>query len=143
MKKEVLFRGIDVKSGKMVEGLPHFNAAECCLQITEFVETSPTMSDPCGDQFNLWHNIKPETLGEFTGRFDAQIDGKRIFEDDIIQNVDTKDLQVVFWNEDKAAWYCRYVSDPKRIVSLFESLGNLNKKVGNIWNNPELINEAV
>src|SRR3989304_6732819 len=123
MKKEVLFRGVRIKDGRMVEGLPYFNAAECCLQITKFVETSPTMSDPCGDQFNLWHNIKHETLGEFTGRYDAQIDGQRVFEDDIIQNVDTEDLQVVFWNEDKAAWYCRYVNDPKIIVSLFESLG--------------------
>lgn len=142
MKKEVLFRGIRIKDDVMVEGLPHYNAAECCFQITEFVERCPTMSDQCGEQFNLWHDIKPKTLGEFTGRYDAQIDGQKVFEDDIIQNVDTKDLQVVFWNEDKAAWYCRYVNDPKRIVSLFESLGNLNKKIGNIWTNPELINEA-
>ena len=78
-------------------------------------------------------------LIEYTGREDAQINGNEVYECDIIENCDTKDLQVVYWNENESAWYCRYVYDEKRIVSLADSLGNLNKKVGNIFVNPELL----
>ena len=76
---------------------------------------------------------------QYTGRDDAEINGTEVWEDDIIQNCDTKELQVVYWNEDEAAWYCRYVNDENRIVSLAESLGNLNKVVGNIYENSELL----
>lgn len=101
----------------------------------------------------VWKNNKPLTetqwlsngpaeegiLMQFTGRFDAQIDGNEVFEADIIENCDTKELQVVYWNDDKSAWYCKYVNSFNRIVSLADSLGNLNKKVGNIFENPELV----
>lgn len=86
----------------------------------------------------IWELLSAD---EYTGREDSEINGKQIFDSDIIENVDTKDLQVVYWNEDEAAWYCRYVNDGKRIVSLSDSLGNLNKKVGNIYENPELLNK--
>lgn len=78
---------------------------------------------------------------EFTGRLDASFGGKDVYSDDIIENCDTKDLQIVFWNVMKAAWYCRYLSSD-RIVSLSDSLGNLNKVVGNLYENPELVNGA-
>ena len=76
---------------------------------------------------------------QFTGREDAEINGKEVWEGDIIENCDTKLLQVVYWHEDKAAWYCQYVNDEKRVVSLWESLGNLNKVVGNIYENASLV----
>lgn len=76
---------------------------------------------------------------QYTGTEDAGLDGEEIYEDDIIENVDTGRLQVVYWNSDKSAWYCRYVYDKERIVSLRDSLGNLNKKIGNIHNNPSII----
>ena len=88
-----------------------------------------TISDDC-----IWM--------QYTGREDAQINGNEVYEYDIIENCDTKDLQVVYWNEDESAWYCRYVNDEKRIVSLADSLGNLNKKVGNFFENPELLHSV-
>lgn len=88
-----------------------------------------------GDSEPLPNNI----LMQYTGLKDAHINGEEIYDCDIIENCDTKELQVVYWNEDKAAWYCRYVCDYKRIVSLSDSIGNLNKKVGNIYETPELL----
>jgi uncharacterized phage protein (TIGR01671 family) len=100
----------------------------------------------------VWKNNEPQTktiwlsngpvnegiLMQFTGRYDAEINGNEVYECDIIVNCDTKALQVVYWDDDKSAWYCQYVGE-KRIVSLTDSLGNLNKVIGNIFENPELL----
>jgi hypothetical protein len=83
-----------------------------------------------------WEVISCDT---FTGKEDSQIDGNEVYENDIIENCDTKLLQVVYWNENEASWYCRYVGDESRIVSLSDSLGNLNTVVGNIFDNPNLL----
>lgn len=74
---------------------------------------------------------------QFTGSLD--LNEKEIYDNDIIENCDTKELQVVFWNQEKAAWYCRYLNDKDRIVSLCDSLANLNKKIGDVYSNPELL----
>jgi len=83
------------------------------------------------------------TVMQYTGLKEAKhLDGKEVYESDIIKNIDTGALQVVYWNEDKAAWYCEYIEDEreeKRIVSLSDSIGNLNEVIGNIHENPELI----
>ncbi len=100
----------------------------------------------------VWQDNQPQTetiylssgpaeegkLMQFTGRQDAEINGEDIYESDIIENCDTKELQVVEWSNDKAAWVCRYVSF-NRIVTLEHSLGNLNKKVGNIYEHSNLL----
>ena len=77
---------------------------------------------------------------QYTGSTEwKHLDGKEIWESDIIKNIDTGDLQVVFWNEDKAAWYCRYIQDESRTLTLNESLGNMNDVIGNIYDNPEIL----
>ncbi len=75
---------------------------------------------------------------QFTGCEDSGINGNEVYESDIIENCDTKDLQIVFWNEDEAAWYCRY-HNSDRIVSLADSIGNLNKVVGNVYENKDIL----
>ena len=80
---------------------------------------------------------------QFTGREDAGINGTEVWENDIIENCDTKDLQAVYWNENESAWFCRYIDQERnkdRIISLADSLGNLNKVVGNIHENANLLN---
>ena len=124
--REILFRALTAN----VNGLPNYNA----YWVYGLLENSgakeyPYMIAGCF--------VDPETVGQFTGREDAYINGTEVYDGDIIENCDTKALQIVYWNEDEAAWYCRYVEDEKRIVSLSDSLGNLNKVVGNIHENPE------
>lgn len=71
-------------------------------------------------------------IQQFTGASEAGFYGKEVWESDIIENADSQELQIVFWNEEKHAWYCRYIENKNRIVSLEDSLGNLNKVKGNI-----------
>ena len=91
------------------------------------------------DGYKHHNDTDNPTIMQFTGIEDAYINGTEVYEGDIIENCDTKALQIVYWNEYKAAWYCRYVEDEKRIVSLSDSIGNLNKVIGNIFENNELV----
>ena len=124
--REILFRG-QKENGEWLYGdLVHYG--DKILIFSENAQNSPD-----------YYEVKSETVGQFTGREDAYINGTEVYEGDIIENCDTQALQIVYWNEDEAAWYCRYVEDEKRIVSLSDSLGNLNKVVGNIHENKELL----
>ena len=80
-------------------------------------------------------------IQQFTGREDSEINGTPVYDGDIIENCDTKYLQIVYWDTNKCAWYCRYIYDCNRTVSLADSLGNFNKVIGNIHENPELLNQ--
>lgn len=127
--REILFRGKRKDNGEWVYG--DFLKSYC---VYVGYEASSAIYD--GKRF---YEVIPETVSQFTGLTDCDIDGILVFDGDIIENCDTKDLQIVFWNEDKAAWYCRYVIDEFRFVSLADSIGNLNKVIGNIHDNPELL----
>jgi len=68
---------------------------------------------------------------QFTGRRD--VNGVEVYEGDVIENCNTKELQTVYWNNEKSAWYCKYNDDNRYIVSLSDSIDNLNEVVGNIF----------
>ena len=88
---------------------------------------------------SIKERLNKAVLMEFTGREDAQINGVEVWEGDIIENCDTKALQIVYWNENEVGWYCRYDEDETRVVSLATSLGNLNKVIGNIYEHSSLL----
>lgn len=65
--REILFRGKSISHGMWVIG-----------DYTEHAfNERPTICDECG-----WDNVDPNTVGQFTGMFDAG--GKKIFEGDIM-----------------------------------------------------------
>lgn len=129
MKRENLFRGKEIKTGKWVEGYYYASPLGSFI-LPRGYEISVTLDSI---------QVIPETIGQFTGASDAEINGREVFDGDIIQNCDTRLLQEVYYDEDRFAWYCRYLYDKQQIVSLRESLGNLNKVYGNIHDNPELL----
>ena len=109
--QEILFKAKKIADNKWVEGLLHYNAAKCCHQIVEFVQHGPTMSEPAGNQFNLFHDILISTLCEYTGKVDGK--GRRIFENDIYFEEIEED------KGDKRLFYiCTWIKEAARFVWL-------------------------
>jgi len=88
-------------------------------------------------------NDKGLIIMQNTGCKELANNGKEVWESDIIEESATKERKVVYWDEYEASWYCRYINDERRIDSLIDSLNDLNKVVGNIYENPELLKNTI
>ena len=135
--REIEFRGISIKTDKWVYGFLYYNAAECCLQIVEFVQHPPSYSEPGGDQHNIFHNIKSGTESQFTGLLDKN--GVEIYEGDIVEYEDRK-WEVVFdydrWDMKNGEMFIRYddlADDPGFTTWEFSEV------IGNIYQNKNLL----
>ena len=132
--REIRFRAKRVDNNpRWVEGYYAFNG-------THWIEYKSI------ERPGFWevNRIDPETLGQFTGLYDKN--GMRIFEGDIIaQHIDGWEhppiIRTVFWSDEA----CSYkVSSPlftwgKAIdaISKYDTI----EVIGNIYDNPELLEE--
>lgn len=137
--REILFRGKTPSDdeytdcGEWVEGYyTRFNEKEYRIY-SGYAETD------CGDYYPDWQNVKPETVGQYTGRVDKN--DKRIFEGDIVTGLFMFGLSVnaVVTFQDGAfglEWYRGNV----KTFNAFTSICNVEYEViGNIHDNPELL----
>ena len=89
----------------------------------------------CGDYYPDWDNVIPETVGRYTGQQDIHYD--RIFEGDIVRKtVDGKELIGKVEYAD-GAFGVRFADGSGQFLCFFE---NCCEIIGNIYDNPELMN---
>ena len=128
MEREILFRGKRVDTGEWVEG-SLIGDDVIVGKIVEFEE----------DYFytEFWYKVDPETVGQFTRRYDKN--KNRIFEGCLVVNK----------NMHGKKWVVEYRTDSEYVgfvlkeigangISLFTSWNDI-EIIGNIYDNPELL----
>ena len=124
MKRIHLYRGKRLDNGQFIEG-SLIGEDVIVGKIVDFEEDYFTTE--------FWYKVVPETVGQFTGIMD--ISGEELFEGDIYNMGDDNIRYVVVWRN------CMFIG--KQVGN--NSYAGLDyfesdiKKVGNIYDNPELL----
>lgn len=84
-----------------------------------------------------WKEIKicPDTVGQFTGLYDAN--GKEIYEGDLLQTPE-QDIMLVEWQDAKLITKCVRPHDPRYVNSLTYAYP-VSVVIGNIHDTPEFL----
>ena len=145
--KEIKFRGKRRDNGEWVYGVPYYyNSIFYMLPLSNtFV-----YGELDGLFFGVIHNVIPETVGQYTGLKDKN--GKEIYEGDIVEDIMSEASNswgvitleptkwegepLIFGNED-AILYKGFID--KGFIELINR-GRI-KIIGNIFDNPELLEE--
>ena len=122
--REILFRGKRTDSGTWTYGYLFciWEKTYLCWGTTNNV---PNMKE-----------VLPETVGQYTGLTDKN--GRKIFEGDIVRYGDTIH-RVVFEQRNGTAYFGIVISDIETWLFGNECPANLMDVVGNIYDNPELL----
>lgn len=133
--REIIFRGKRTDNGEWVEG--YLTRRPSAIQYEThyspwYIDKPPRDPDDNGD----FYNVDPETIGQFTGLIDA--DGKRVFEGDILKNKEGfvyfgKHIAEVVFDEGRFCGLGDYPFEPSDFHRC--------EIIGNIHDNPELLNE--
>ena len=119
--REVLFKGKETGNGEWIEGN---------LFLPDEGRDAPTQICIGTDVVRITYNIDPDTVSEFTGKFDIR--RKSIFENDIVEEAGGH-RSVVKYSEEEA----KFVLESKYVVT---ELGNKQVTViGNIFDNADLM----
>ena len=81
-------------------------------------------------------SVYTDTLGQYTGLTD--MNGKKIFEGDIVQNIITKETAIVRWYTEHSA-FMLYDKNNNKVYFLYDNDFNNIEIIGNIYDNPELL----
>lgn len=150
MSKEILFRGKRIDNGEWVEGGCAENDRKAFIVMrkryipdTRDWDTAEYYeNNPCYHLTMI--EVDPETLCQYTGLTDKN--GRKIFEGDIVRYTDEvigkEKVDEVEYNETHAA-FCRLHRGKMGLQYLFidEAVANRCKVIGNIFYNPELLNQ--
>ena len=140
--RETIFRGKRVDNGEWVEG---FLRCRNCIDVW----TPHTWKDEDGstDEYATveTYQVDPKTVGQYTGLTDKS--GKKIFEGDIIDYTwdtlcggEEHRTYVISYDDNAATFVGDSVSDtPRHRLPAFIYIGERGEVIGNIYDNPELL----
>lgn len=136
--REILFRGKTPSDdeytdcGEWVEGFyTRFNGKEHRIY-SGYAETD------CGDYYPDWQNVRPETVGQYTGLTDKN--GKKIFEGDIIEYEGAnKNRAAVVFAEGAFSFSVRGKYNTPFADCQYGVPSECCEVIGNIHDNPELL----
>lgn len=126
--REILFRGKSKDNDVWVEGY-------YCGKVNKTIFSPAEDSAQIVDKDLYWHEVIPETVGQYTGLKDRK--GTDIFEGDIVNIIRADRNGKVEWRENDAAF--EVVGDCLEASFLENLLGYDVEVIGNIYDNPELL----
>lgn len=145
--REILFRGKEKNSGEWIYGdLRHISDGHSGYILCIVDNTNGRNNDVIGVE------VVPETVGQYTGHTDKN--GVMIFEGDIVKGTaySATRIGVIVWIDEISSFGVRYVNAPNpaawenssilRCVSLGKTDEFAAEVIGNIYDNPELLNAA-
>lgn len=126
--REILFRGKSKDNDVWVEGY-------YCGKVNKTIFSPAEDSAQIVDKDLYWHEVIPETVGQYTGLKDRK--GTDIFEGDIVNIIRAEENGKVEWRENDAAF--EVVGDCLEASFLENLYGRDVEVIGNIHDNPELL----
>ena len=137
--REILFRGKRTDNGKWVEGEMLHDMQDRPHLYWKTPKELPIV-------FSNHAIVDPGTLGQFTGLTDRN--GVKIFEGDIVKHYfnyhipSAYSVGQIFWNAKKCRW-SRTATDCDYFPEVWSSTSKDYEVIGNIHDNPELVQEVV
>lgn len=126
--REIIFRGQNPRSKEWIYG--YFNGLE--NSFARIIDTN-----------NITRLVSPKTVGQYTGLCDKN--GNKIFEGDIIQSIESgKTGEIQYFPEHTAFLIfvrCSVIDSRCYLDYLGEVKPSILKVIGNIHDNPELLNK--
>lgn len=126
--REILFRGKSKDNDVWVEGY-------YCGKVNKTIFSPAEDSAQIVDKDLYWHEVIPETVGQYTGLKDRK--GTDIFEGDIVNIIGGDEKGIVRWHTNDAVFV---IAHSRFEMTFFNDLwGDGVEAIGNIYDNPELL----
>ena len=130
--REILFRGKTPSQDEYFDDGKWLQGFYTCFNGKEHRIYDGYAETDCGDYYPDWCNVRPETVGQYTGLTDKN--GNKIFEGDIVKYKE-ENGEIVYHDQEAMFLVCfdTWLTD-------FDHLyGKDVEIVGNIHDNPELL----
>ena len=141
MKREIKFRGKRIDNGEWGYGSYYYDGVDGTHFVDNWRNTKPDPNDGSIDLIHEWHQVHPETVGQYTGLNDK--DGNEIYEGDFVSTDLERPYTKIIFKNGAFMFECY---DGNLYHDIFFPTSDLpkikyeyGKVIGNIHDNPELI----